>query len=93
MGTAAGVGLRLRPTYHAACGRRDHTLMPNLWQDNALTAAIPFAFTLYDLRAPKEHFLPEYVRAAEPSDRVQHSGAADLSRRAEAQDVPAEYAD
>ena len=55
------------------------TMIPNLWQDNFLTAAIPFAFAPYITALPGVAVpFHEYVCAGESADRIQRAGAADF---------------
>ncbi len=55
------------------------TLLPNLWQDNFLTAAIPFVFAPNINALPGVRgSVPQYVCADDAADRVQRPGPADF---------------
>ena len=58
------------------------TMLPNLWQDNFLTAGIPYVFTSNITALPGNcGSVSEYVRAAESADCLQHRGPADFRDR------------
>ncbi len=80
MGTAAGAGLRGGLAHCAACGRGYHLrLLPNLWQDNFLTASIPSVYAPDITRsAGNSAAISQHVCARWPSDSLRRQGQSDL---------------